>query len=153
MAMAEFDLDQSLGYLVAKTSLLMKSYFIRAIKQENLSITPEQWAVLFAAVKSPGISQTEIARICMKDKANITHIIDVLEEKGYTKRTNDPDDRRVKVINPTSEGQEVLERLIVIAQNANLFFMEGLKKDELQSLMESLKKISASLETILTDNP
>lgn len=147
--MEEFDLDQSLGYLVAKTNWLMKSYFGRAIRQTNLDITPEQWAVLYTVVKNPGISQTEVARICMKDKANITHIIDSLEEKHYIKRTSDLNDRRIKIIMPTSEAVEVLNRLIVIAEASNAKFMQGLTAAERQSLMEALRKISASLEIAL----
>ncbi len=151
--MADFTIDQSLGYLVAKTNLLMKSCFGRAIKQKNLNITPEQWAVLYSVVKNPGMSQTEIARISMKDKANATHIIDALEEKGYLKRISDHEDRRVKVIMPTSAGEEVLKRLIVIAEMTNAKFMKDLTEAERQSLTESLRKISSSLENVLADLP
>ncbi len=151
MIMADFSLDQSLGYLVAKTNLLMKVYFGRAIKQECLDITPEQWAVLYSVVKNPGISQTEIARICMKDKANITHIIDALEGKGYLRRIGDPEDRRVKVIKPTSSAEEVLKQLTVIAETTNAVAMMDLTEAERQSLIESLRKISNSLEEMLAD--
>jgi DNA-binding MarR family transcriptional regulator len=151
--MMDFSLDQSLGYLVAKTNLLMKYHFSRAIKQENLNVTPEQWAVLYAAVRSPGISQTEIARICMKDKANVTHIIDALEEKGYLKRILDPRDRRAKVITPTPAAEEVQKRLIAIAENANAAFVQDLTTDERQCLAESLLKISSMLENMLDDLP
>lgn len=149
--MAEFDLNQSLGYLIAKTNWLMKSHFGRAIRQGNLDITPEQWAVLYTVVKNPGISQTEVARICMKDKANITHILDSLEEKRYIKRISDLNDRRIKVIMPTSAAEEILNRLIVIAEASNAKFIQGLTAAERQSLMEALRKISASLETALND--
>lgn len=149
--MADFDINQSLGYLVAKTNLLMKSYFSRAIKQANLEITTEQWPVLYAVIKNPEISQTEIARISMKDKANVTHIIDSLEEKGYIKRVSDHKDRRVNVITPTPEGEEVLERLIAVAQASNEASVLDLTAAEMQILSESLRKVSASLEYILDD--
>jgi len=149
--MTDFDLNQSLGYLVAKTNLLMKSYFSKAIKQANLDITPEQWAVLYAVVENPGISQTEIARISMKDKANVTHIIDSLEEKGYIKRISDLKDRRVKVITPTSAAEEVLERLIAVAKASNATFAQDLTVAERHCLMDTLRKISASLEDMLDD--
>lgn len=149
--MVDFEIDQSLGYLAAKTNLLMKSYFSRAIKRANLDITPEQWAVLYTVVKNPGISQTEIAKISMKDKANVTHIIDSLEEKCYIKRISDLKDRRVNVITPTSAAEEVLERLIVIAKASNEAFTQELTAAERLCLMESLRKVSASLEDMLDD--
>ncbi len=149
--MEDFDINRSLGYLIAKTNWLMKTHFGRAIKQGNLDITPEQWAVLYTVVKNPGISQTEVARISMKDKANITHIIDLLVEKGYLKRISDLKDRRVKVIMPTPEAEVILERLIVIAETANATFMQSLTAAERQSLMESLGKISATLEKMPDD--
>jgi len=87
----------------------------------------------------------------MKDKANITHIIDSLEEKGYIKRISDLKDRRVKVIMPTSEAEVILKRLIVIAEAANATFVQDLTVAEQQTLMETLRKISASLEKMLGD--
>ncbi|OPY52885.1 MAG: transcriptional repressor MprA [Methanosaeta sp. PtaU1.Bin060] len=110
-----------------------------------------QESALYAVVRNSGISQTEIARISIKDKANVTHIIDFLEEKGYIKRVSDHKDRRVNVIVPISGGEEVLERLIGVAQASNEAFVQDLTASERQSLKDSLRKISASLEDMLAD--
>ncbi|WP_243450406.1 helix-turn-helix domain-containing protein [Desulfosporosinus sp. Sb-LF] len=66
--MKDFNIDNSLGFIVAKTNYFMKSYFTKLIKGNNLDITTEQWAILNAVYHNPGVSQTDLARSCLKEK-------------------------------------------------------------------------------------
>ena len=44
--MKEFNIENSLGFIVAKTNHYMKTYFTKLIKDNGLDITTEQWAIL-----------------------------------------------------------------------------------------------------------
>jgi len=57
----------------------------------------------------------------------------------------------MRVTTPTSAAEEVLKRLTVIAETTNATFMQDLTTAERQSLMESLRMISASLENMHDD--
>jgi DNA-binding MarR family transcriptional regulator len=141
-----FKLDESLGYVVAKTNWYMKTYFGKLIKDHNLNITTEQWAVLNAIHSRPGRSQTEIAEISLKDKTNVTRILDILEKNGYIIRNQAKNDRRAYIINLTENGESVLKQLIAIANIANKNYINSLQNDEINSLITILKKISYSIE-------
>lgn len=144
--MKDFDIDNSLGFIVAKTHYFMKSYFSKLINDNELNITTEQWAILNAVYHNPGASQTDLARACLKDKTNVTRILDLLVKKGYVIRNRDLNDRRIYSITLTDSGESVLNQLINISDNANKTFISDLNRDEYFELMQRLKIISSSIE-------
>ncbi|SHJ06262.1 MarR family winged helix-turn-helix transcriptional regulator [Desulfosporosinus lacus] len=147
--MKDFNIDDSLGFIVAKTNYFMKTYFSKLIKDNGLNVTTEQWAILNAIYHNPGASQTDLARACLKDKTNVTRILDLLVKKGYVVRNIDINDRRIYSITLTEQGENALELLIEISNNANKACISDLNKDEYQELVRSLRIISSSIEKLL----
>ncbi|MCO5388739.1 MarR family transcriptional regulator [Desulfosporosinus sp.] len=147
--MKDFNIDDSLGFIVAKTNYFMKTYFSKLIKDNGLNVTTEQWAILNAVYHNPGASQTDLARACLKDKTNVTRILDLLVKKGYVVRNIDINDRRIYSITLTEQGENALELLIDISNNANKACISDLNKDEYQELVRSLRIISSSIEKLL----
>ncbi|MDO0825252.1 MarR family winged helix-turn-helix transcriptional regulator [Desulfosporosinus nitroreducens] len=147
--MKDFNIDDSLGFIVAKTNYFMKTYFSKLIKDNGLNVTTEQWAILNAVYHNLGASQTDLARACLKDKTNVTRILDLLVKKGYVVRNIDINDRRIYSITLTEQGGNALERLIDISNNANKACISDLNKDEYQELVRSLRIISSSIEKLL----
>ena len=147
--MKDFNIDNSLGFIVAKTNHYMKTYFSKLIKDNDLNITTEQWAILNAVNHNPGASQTDLAHACLKDKTNVTRILDLLVKKGYVIRNIDLNDRRIYSITLTDLGESVLEQLINISDNANEAFISDLNSDEYLELVRILKITSSSIEKLL----
>ena len=147
--MKDFDIDDSLGFIVAKTNYLMKTYFNKLIKENNLNVTTEQWALLNAVHNNPGASQTELARACLKDKTNVTRILDLLVIKEYARREIDVNDRRAYSISLTETGERVLKQLIGLANQANRSFIAELEKDDYPELVRSLRVITKTIDKIL----
>lgn len=149
--MKDFNIDNSLGFIVAKTNYYMKTYFSKLIKENDLDITTEQWTILNAVYHNLGASQTDLARACLKDKTNVTRILDLLVKKGYVVRNIDLNDRRIYSITLTNLGESVLEQLINISDNANKVFISGLNRDEYLELVRTLKITSSSIEKLLLE--
>lgn len=147
--MKDFNIDDSLGFIVAKTHYYMKTYFSKSIKDSDLNVTIEQWAILNAVYRNPGASQTDLAHVSFKDKTNVTRILDLLVKKGYVTRNNDTNDRRIYSITLTELGQSIFEQLIEISDNVNEMFISDLNKDDYQKLVRTLKVISNSIEKLL----
>jgi len=147
--MKEFNIENSLGFIVAKTNHYMKTYFTKLIKDNGLDITTEQWAILNAVYHNPGVSQTDLARACLKDKTNVTRILDLLVKKGYAVRNIDLNDRRVYSITLTELGESVLRKLINISDNANKAFISDLDRDQYLELVRTLKIVSISIEKLI----
>lgn len=147
--MNDFDINDSLGFIVAKTNYLMRTYFNKLIKENNLNVTTEQWAILNAVHNNPGASQTELARACLKDKTNVTRILDLLVKKEYVRREIDVNDRRVYSISLTETGERVLKQLIGLANQGNQCFVSELEKDDYPELVRSLRVITETIDKML----
>jgi len=147
--MNDFNLDEAIGGLISKTSWYMKTYFNNKIKENGLDVTPEQWTLLIIIFKNPGVSQTDIAKNGLKDKTNVTRILDVLEKKKYIIRKNDENDRRIYKIYLTKNGENILKKLFPIVEAVNITTCKDLEDNELLQLKKSLLKIIDTLKNLI----
>jgi DNA-binding MarR family transcriptional regulator len=136
-----FNLAESLGFLVSGANASMRAGFNRAIGEAGIAATAEQWGVLNIVRSSPGIIQSVLAERSMKDRTNVTRMLDLLEKNGHIERRSDADDRRSYRIYITAAGEELLERLAPIADAVNMKAAKGLTAGERRLLGEFLEKI------------
>ena len=81
-----------------------------------------------------------------KDQANVTRILDLLEQRGYIKRTPDPKDKRDSLILLTNEGKKLTEELVPIDKKLQGIAIEGIKDEELDIFKSVLAKISHNVK-------
>lgn len=138
-------LDQSAGYLINMTALLLKRELNTAIKNNNINVTTEQWAILNRLNENSGLSQKEVAKLTFKDNANITRIIDKLVAKGLVSRKNDANDRRTWKIFITEEGRKLRDAIEPLAIEILKKATKGIDKKEVSLFNETAKKIMENL--------
>jgi len=139
--MDRFDLDTSLGFLLSRTNASMRAALNRAIRETGIDASAEQWGVLNIVAASPGITQSGIAERSLKDKTNITRMLDALEKAGYVERTSDNTDRRLYRIFITRKGESLLKGLIPLAQAVNDKAARGVPARELRAFTAVLERI------------
>jgi MarR family 2-MHQ and catechol resistance regulon transcriptional repressor len=86
------------------------------------------------------LSQSEIGRRMLSTRANVTKLVDVLEEKGYAQRLT-CEDRRVNLVVLTDAGAQFLQDTlseVIAAANAT---MKPLTRDEQKTLFNLLGKL------------
>ena len=109
----------------------------------SLGLTGLQYNVLrvLEAVEEE-LPQQEIARRVLASRANITSLIDQLEEKGLVER-HTGDDRRVKRIRITQKALDMLERTYdeILAISAGL--MKNLSSEEKKELLRLVEKLES----------
>jgi len=140
-----FNLAGSLGFLVGRANAAMRAGFNRAIGEAGIAATAEQWGVLNIVRSSPGIIQSEIAERSMKDRTNVTRMLDLLEKNGHIERRSDADDRRSYRIYITAAGVSLLDRLRPLAVAVNKKATRGFTGEERRLLTGLLKKIHANM--------
>ena len=141
--MAEFDLDNSLGFIINRTAAKLKRELQRSF--EPYDVTPEQWVLLNRLWANDGIPQNQIADSTNKDQPNVTRIIDRLEEKGLVERRPDPNDRRAFGIFLTSKGRGLQDQLVSLASDLLGKALRGVSQDELSLVKILLNKIYENL--------
>lgn len=144
--MANFNLDDSFGYLINLAAQRLKYELHQTFQAKGYDITPEQWAVLNRLWEEDGLSQVELAERTFKDKPGTTRILNLLEKKGAIVRRPDESDRRVLRVYLTKMGRDLKEKLIPCAQDVLTKSGKNLTKEELAQFKLILHRILNNLE-------
>ncbi|MGB7402534.1 MAG: MarR family transcriptional regulator [Arcobacter sp.] len=139
-----FDMNNSLGFVINRTALAMKTGFNKQIKE--FEISPEQWSLIFRIVENNGLTQKELANSTYKDQANITRSLDRLEKKGFLNRLANSKDRRIINIFSTPKAKELVEKIVPISKQYNQLLSKGLSQEECESLISLLNKVYINIE-------
>jgi DNA-binding MarR family transcriptional regulator len=138
-------IQDSLGLMIYRTALALKSALQRRFKENGFEITAEQWVIMRHLWEEEGLSQREIGEKAAKDKPNITRMLDALEKKGLIFRQPDPRDRRKFCVYLTKEGKQLHERLLPLAQTLREQVTRGLSRPETDRVKETLSKINRNI--------
>jgi DNA-binding MarR family transcriptional regulator len=138
---AEDRINNSLGFILYRTALALKSALQRAFKEEGFEVTAEQWNIIRHLYEEEGLSQREIGDKAAKDKPNVTRMLDALEKKGLLRRRPDSRDRRKYRLYLTPAGRDLHDRLFPLAQELRRRVRRHLSPEEADLLKGILNKI------------
>ncbi len=151
--MTEFLLQKKLkgaadlpGFVLERASKRMKQYFQEQLQQAGCGITIDQWVILQELEKQDGLSQLEIAKATFKDAPTVTRIIDLLCEKGLTRRIVDEEDRRRFQIELTPAGRTKIAEALPVIELAREKAWQGFDEEKLDSLMHMLNAVFENLK-------
>lgn len=94
------------GHLARRLQQLAVALFHQELA--GLGLTPVQYSALHAICQEPGTDQKTLAQTIGYDAATLGGVIDRLELRGLVLRTVSASDRRVRLIDPTPAGLQVL---------------------------------------------
>ena len=101
----------------------------------------DQWGLLTFVYHTPGMSQSDLARMSHKDKTGVTRMLDLLERRGYLTREDDESDRRAHRLRVTPAGEQVIKRVAPLAAEVNRASCVGLDDHQIEALREMLYRI------------
>lgn len=99
----------STGFLITKASRIVLHMYQKELAQFN--ITPPQSSILWILSKTKDVSQTEIVRALMLDKANVSALVRKLKEEGYIDVRSADNDGRKSILSLTSSGKEMVKKI------------------------------------------
>jgi len=114
------------------------------------SCNKNQLMAIMVIGKAESITPTALSKFMNMEKGSLTTLIDSLENKGFVRRLNDPNDRRKTLLSLTSKGIDQMKA--TEEQSQQIFakmtaILSESEKDEmhisLKSLVKLLKKIGA----------
>ena len=103
------------------------------------------WIVLNAIADEGIVSHSVLATRAHVDGATITYHVDRAEKLGLVQRESDPNDRRVKRLRLTPEGDRLYKDLWAAASAFQAQVMSGITDAEQARLQRTLAKIRANL--------
>ena len=91
------------------------------------------------------MTPSEIAESVFREKNSITAVINTLEKEGVVRREPSTDDRRSVKVVITDKGWKEANRLNPIAQELSRDALSCMEKEQVESLVETMRKIRESL--------
>lgn len=137
---------RSLPYQIEKASVYIRLKGALLLNQLGAGITLEQFITLDAISTGKGVCQRDLAKILLKDRSNVTRILNLLEEKGLIYREmSQKSNRMVKVSYLTDKGQELIDKYADILKNDLNTFLSQFDQQKLLIMEEMLQKISSKI--------
>lgn len=133
-------------YLVDKASVYIRLSGASLLNELGADITLEQFITLDAISANNEVCQRDLAKILLKDRSNVTRIINILENKGLiTRETTNKGKRAVKITHLTEMGQLVLDKYANIMKQDLNNLMSEFNPEELAITEKILKGIAEKI--------
>lgn len=114
---------------------------------KGYDITPPQFGVLEALAHLGPLKMCELAEKLLMSGANVTGVIDRLEEKGLVQRVMEADDRRTYRIHLTATGGRLIAEIFPSHAEKVRQLTHALSGKEKRALIDLLKKLGKSIQT------
>ena len=135
---AGYKLHDSTGHWMARVFAAMRREFDKELRAQG--VTTSDWAVLAGLHGGEASTPSELARLAGLDRAVVTRSLDRLtEDRAFTHREINDEDRRSFTIRLTPTGKRVAERLLAANQRINEQFLNGLSRTEVRDFRRTLK--------------
>lgn len=136
---------QITGAMLVAAGVYTRIYSRQCFREKNFDITPEQFVVIEVLMHRDGLYQRQLSEITLKDRPNITRIINILEKNGYVNRVADKNKRKVFKIFLTDKAKNLFPALAQVAKDYRKTMTEGIDKNDLETCMSVLNKVLDNL--------
>ena len=116
---------------------------------EPFGITEAQFNILMLLryqSRDGRLIQSELGKMLLVNRSNVTGLIDRMEKTGFVCRASDNLDRRANIIEMTEKGEAVFELAREAYYGAIEKAMSSVTADDRERLVETLGKIREELE-------
>lgn len=143
------DLDAMPGHGIRRLQQVAVALFMQEAAASGA--TPVQYAVLQTLADRPGIDQRTLARSVSLDTSTIAGVVDRLEARGALTRNLSPQDRRVRLLHLTADGEALRAALLPAMLRAQQRMLEPLPAAERKVFMRMVHTVIHHHENLAAD--
>jgi DNA-binding MarR family transcriptional regulator len=133
-------LGGSLGYALHRARLSVIDRISQAFGDHDISVI--EFLVLVVISQNPGLNQASLAEALAVERPRIVPTLNKLEKRGLAKRTMDAADGRIRLIQITGRGRQLVRTLQKREQQCQEEVLALLGKFEADSIVSSLWKLA-----------
>jgi MarR family transcriptional regulator, lower aerobic nicotinate degradation pathway regulator len=138
-AVSSLALDTLPGHYIRRLQQIAVAVFLQ--ETEPQGITPVQFAALQSVANQPGLDQRTLAATIGFDTSTIASVIDRLEARGLLLRNIAPEDKRVRLLTLTRDGDKLLAAVGPGVLRAQERMLAPLPKSERAQFMRMLRTL------------
>ncbi|MFT5699563.1 MAG: DNA-binding MarR family transcriptional regulator [Desulforhopalus sp.] len=138
--------DELLLHMISRTAQVMRSFADQWLKKYDL--TMEQLKLLKWLDLEQGQTQSKLCVVSAKSAANITRLLDRLENKKYVIRKKNPEDRRASLVFLTHEGLRIREEVREGFDGMRSELLQDIDASKREQVIEVLSTIKNRIESV-----
>ncbi len=108
-----------------------------------LGVPYGQFMFILCICDHEGFSQEQLAAELKMDKGFVARTVKNLEQQGFVRRMESPDDRRQKILFPTEKSKRLYPKITGVIQQQEQYLTKNLsdiEKDLLRSLLDKVRE-------------
>ena len=131
-------MERCTGFLLARAGLRIKERLNQHLQPFGIHV--RHYAVLAMLMETPAAQVAMADRLCI-DRTSMVALLDELETRGFVRRTTNPQDRRMHVVQITAEGEALVRAGEQCAHQAEAEVLGALTVREREELHRLLLKL------------
>ncbi len=132
-----YQLTEQVGYSLRRANQRHVAIFSRLVED----VTPTQFAALARLFECGALSQNKLGRLTAMDSATIKGVVERLRQKGFIASRSDHNDRRLRLVELTPEGEAAFRKAHDQALRARTETLAPLSVSEAVRFEELLAKL------------
>ena len=145
MIAIHFKKGELYSFITGKASTAIARRLQKKFNMAGVSLTIEQWSVLYHLWKQDGMSQQELCSATFRDKPSIARLVDNLEKLVLVKRVPDGRDRRINKVFLTKNAEALEEKTMQLAEETLNDALAGVSQDQIEVCKEVLQRVYDNL--------
>lgn len=125
--------------LVSKLNRLNQSSLAGPLAE--IGIARGSLPIIMEVLCNEGIIQDDISKSLSLDRAATARTLRHLEENGFVRRTEDPDDRRCKRVHTTGMARDLRGAIVSVLQDQREIFFSGFDERERAQFLHMLERV------------
>jgi MarR family transcriptional regulator, transcriptional regulator for hemolysin len=146
----KFAPTNTLGFLLHDASRLLRRRF--EARAQDFGLSSAQWRLLVHLAREGSASQARIADLLEIEPISVSRLVDRMEQGGWVERGSDPNDRRVRLLEPSAKALAAFEGLREMAGRIYEQAMAGMSAEDRAALTRSLELLVANLGRLNCDD-
>ena len=129
------------GFLRQLNTISRSTSLFRDERLSSYGLSGHQVKYLLAVGRAEGVSQDELSRSLFVNKSNVARQLSALEEAGFIRREQSPEDKRVYRVYTTAAARELLPVIRAVNAEWREILCAGLSPDEVEELTRLLSAL------------
>ncbi len=146
--MPSLSLSETLHTLVHAYKKQLRSDI--AAQEINLPVTHIR--ALKGICRNPESTAQSIALRMQRDKAQITRVLNELQQSGLITKVDNPKDGRSQLLRPTAEGEKIMRQVNISERKTVAHMTQALSPDEVDTFIQLANRISKSVDEAASAN-
>ncbi|TYS64233.1 MarR family transcriptional regulator [Bacillus infantis] len=119
---------------------------ISNIEFKEHDLTKGQYLYVVRICENPGIIQEKLAEMIKVDRTTAARAIKKLEMNGFIEKRDDPENKKIKRLNPTEKGSSVYPFIKSENDYSNKVALEGFTEGEAEAMFHFLQRVRKNVE-------